>query len=79
MLVKPRCVKGKYGHRFDPSIRRLEEGISVHVDASYIAFEAVLTQVGEGELDHHIAFESMKLSKAEKNYSRKERDGLAML
>ena len=51
----------------------------VHVDASCIALGAVLTQVGEGDLDHPIAFTSRKLSKAEKNYSMTECEGLAMV
>ena len=44
----------------------------MHVDVSCIALGAVLTQEGEGEIDHPIAFASRKLSKAEKNYSTKE-------
>jgi len=51
----------------------------VHVDASYIALGVVLTQASEGELDHPIVFTSRKLSKAEKNYSTTEREGLAMV
>ncbi len=51
----------------------------VHVDVSCIALGAVLTQVGEGELDHPIAFASRKLFKAEKNYSMTEHKGLAMV
>ena len=51
----------------------------VHVDASCIALGVVLTQAGEGELDHLIAFTSRKLSKAEKNYSTTECEGLAMV
>ena len=51
----------------------------MHVDASCIALGAVLTHVGEGELDHPIAFASRKLSKVEKNYSMTERRGLAMV
>ena len=35
--------------------------------------------MGEGELDHPIAFMSRKLSKAKKNYSTTEREGLAMV
>jgi hypothetical protein len=34
----------------------------VHVDASSIALGAVLTQPGEGDIDHPIAFASRKLS-----------------
>ena len=49
------------------------------MDASCIALGIVLTQAGDGELDHLIAFVSWKLSKAEKNYSTTEREGLAMV
>ena len=38
---------------------------------------AVLTQAGEGEMDHPIAFSSRKLSKAQNNYSMTKRKGLA--
>lgn len=51
----------------------------IHVDSSCIALGAVLTQVGEGEMDHPIAFASRNLSKAEKNYSTNERVGLEMV
>jgi hypothetical protein len=34
----------------------------VHVDASSIALGAVLTQLGEGDIDHPIAFASKKVS-----------------
>ena len=51
----------------------------VHVDASCIALGVVLTQAGDRGLDHPIAFTSRKLSKAEKNYSTIEREGLAMV
>lgn len=51
----------------------------VHVDASCIVLGAVLTQAGEGEMDHTIAFASRKLSKAEKNYSMMGCEGLAMV
>ena len=50
----------------------------VHVDASCIALGVVLTQPGKGDIDHPIAFASRKISKAEKNYSTTEREGLAM-
>ena len=51
----------------------------VHVDASCIALGAMLTQLGEGDIDHTIAFASRKLSKAEKKYSTIEHKGLAMV
>jgi hypothetical protein len=38
----------------------------VHVDASSIALGAVLTQPGEGDIDHPISFASRKLSYSEK-------------
>ena len=50
----------------------------VHVDSSCIVLGAVLTQSGEGEMDHPIAFASRKLSKSEKNYSMTKHEGLAM-
>ena len=51
----------------------------VHVDASYIALCIVLAQLGEGEIDHPIAYASQKLSSTEKNYLTTEREGLAMV
>ena len=51
----------------------------MHVDASSIMLGEMLTQAGEGELDHPIVFASKKLSKAEKNYSMTECEGLAMV
>ena len=51
----------------------------VHVDASSIALGIVLTQPGEGAIDHPIAFASRKLSTVEKNYTATEREGLAMV
>ena len=41
----------------------------VHVDASGIALGIVLTQPGEGGIDHPITYSSRKLSTAEKNYT----------
>lgn len=38
-----------------------------------------MTQLGEGDIDHLIAFASIKLSKAKKNYLSIEREGLAMV
>ena len=51
----------------------------VHVDASCIVLGEVLTQPGEGDINHPIAFSSRKMSKDEKNYSTTEREGLAMV
>ena len=51
----------------------------VHVDASCIALGAVLTQDGRGEMDHPMVLASKRLSKADKNYSTTEREGLAMV
>lgn len=51
----------------------------VHVDASCIALGVVLTQEGAEGIDHLIAFASRWLSKAEKNYSTTEHEGLAMV
>jgi hypothetical protein len=41
----------------------------VHVDESSIALREVLAQLGEGEIDHPLAFASRKLSIAEVNYT----------
>ena len=51
----------------------------VHVDASGIELGVILTQPGEGDLDHPIAYSSRKLSTAEKNYTTTEREGLTMV
>ena len=51
----------------------------VHVDASCIVLGEILTQAGEGENYHPIYFMSRKLSKAEKNYSTTESEGMAMV
>lgn len=51
----------------------------VHVDASSIALDVVLTQPDEADIDHPIAFASRKLLKSEKQYSTIEREGLAMV
>ena len=56
-----------------------EKVFHVHVDASSIALEVVLTQLGEGDIDHPVAFASRKLSSAECNYSTTEWEGLAMV
>lgn len=51
----------------------------VHVDASYTALGEILTQPSIGDINHPIAFARKKLSKAEKNYSTTEWEGLSML
>jgi hypothetical protein len=51
----------------------------VHVDASSITLGTVLAQLGEGDIDHPLAFSSRKLSTAEINYTTTEREGLAMV
>ena len=51
----------------------------VHVDASSIALGAILSQPGEGDIDHPIAFASRNLSITEKNYTTTEREGLTMV
>jgi hypothetical protein len=51
----------------------------VHVEASSIALGAVLTQLGEGDIDHPLYFSSRKLSESEQNYNTTEREGLAMV
>lgn len=51
----------------------------VHVDASSISIGIVLSQLGEGGLDHPIAFSNRKLSITEHNYTTIKREGLTMV
>ena len=51
----------------------------VHVDASSIVLGVVLAQLGEGDLDHPIAYANRKLSFAKRNYTMIEREGLSMV
>jgi hypothetical protein len=51
----------------------------VHVNASFIALGAMLSQPGEEYIDHPLSFSSRKLSIAEINYTTTEREGLAMV
>ena len=44
-----------------------------------ITLGVVLTQPGEGSIDHPISFTGRKLSTTEKNYTTMEREGLAMV
>ncbi len=79
MLVNLGCVKRKYGHHPILVFPDWKEEFHVHVDASCNVVGVVLTQVDEGELDHPIVFASKNLSKAKKNYSTIEHEGLAMV
>jgi len=51
----------------------------VHVFASCIMLGIVLTQEGEGEIHHPIAFTIRNLYKVEKNYSTTEQEGLTII
>lgn len=48
------------------SILDWKKEFHVHVDASCIALGVAMTQPGEGDIDHPIAFSSRKLSKSKK-------------
>ena len=56
-----------------------KKAFHVHVDPSCITLGVVLTQPGTSDINHPIAFASRKLSKAKKNYSNMEREGLAIM
>ena len=49
------------------------------MDASSIALGIVLTQLGDGAIDHPIEFASRKLATTKKNYTTTEREGIAMV
>jgi hypothetical protein len=51
----------------------------VHVDALSIVLGAVLSQLGEGDVDHPIYFSIKKLSITEKNYMNTKQEGLKMV
>jgi hypothetical protein len=51
----------------------------IHMDALSTVLDALLSHLGEGEIDHPIVFSSRKLSPAETNYTIKEREGLKMV
>jgi len=51
----------------------------VHVDASSIALGTILAQPREGDIDHPISFTNRKLYTIKKNYTKMEREGLAMV
>jgi hypothetical protein len=56
-----------------------EKEFHVHVDTSSINLGALLSQLGEGDIDHPIAFASRKLSTTKNNYTTTEKEGLAMV
>ena len=49
------------------------------MDASSIALGMVLSQQGEGNIDHPIAFTSHTISEVEKNYTMTRREGSKMV
>jgi hypothetical protein len=51
----------------------------LHVDASSIALGVVLTQPGEGDIEHPLSFSSRKLSTVEINYTTTDIEGLTMV
>ena len=51
----------------------------MHVNASSVSLGVVLTQQGEGDLDHPITYSIRKLSFAEQNYTMTKREGLVMV
>ena len=51
----------------------------MHVDACSIMLGVLLMQLGEGDLDHPIAYASRKMSFVERNYTTTEREGLAIV
>jgi hypothetical protein len=54
----------------------LNKEFHVHVYVSFIALGTILSQLGEGHIDHPIFFTSRKLSIAEKNYTTIEQEVL---
>lgn len=51
----------------------------VHVDAPGKSLGAIITQSGEGNMDHHVYFTSRENSNAEKNYTTREWESLSMV
>ena len=56
-----------------------EKTFHVHVDALTIALGAIMAQPGVGDLDHPIAFASIKFLESEKNCNTTKIEGLAMV
>lgn len=53
--------------------------LHVHVDASAIKVDVILTQPCDDHMDHPITYASEKLNKEEINYYTTEREGLRMI
>ena len=51
----------------------------VHINSSAIVFIAILTQLGEENMDHSNFYASHKLNKVKMNYSTIDRKGLGMI
>lgn len=77
-LTSLEIVKEKMVHAPTLMFPNWNKEFHVHVDVSCIALRVVLSQPSEEEIDHPITFVSRKLSKAEKNYTTIEREGLEM-
>ena len=79
MLEELGCAKRENGHCTDPSLPRLEEGISCGCGCIMYYVGSSIDTTGGGELDHPRELSSRRLSKAEKNYSTTKREGLDMV
>ena len=53
--------------------------LHAHVGSLYVVLCTVLEQLGEGEIDHLVAFEIRKLLKSMNNYTSIEQECLAMV
>ena len=51
----------------------------VHIDASGLEIGAILTQLGDDGMEYPIVYSNRKLNKAKRNYSKIEREALAMV
>ncbi|XP_049824794.1 uncharacterized protein LOC126265925 [Aethina tumida] len=72
--LKKKLLSAPVLQHFNPN-----EGTELHVDASKLGIGAVLLQKGEDQNQHPIAYISRSLSKAEKNYTITELEGLAAI
>lgn len=79
MLEIFRHFEGENGHFACFGVPRLEKGVSCSCGCLLYCARCDASQLGEGSIDHPIAFTSRKLSKVEKNYSTIEREGLEIV